>query len=374
VSAEGKIMRCFCEKAFICVHLSRCLELKRITKKQRKRRRVIRNWICLVLVVAAIVVLTVVIVSAFKGNDNEDPDTPTRTTQSASVTTDGHQEVITQPSEGDSQDPTETVPQEPQVQDTQAPRLTGSEYIYVSVGSTVKYKSYVYAEDDIDPEPKLSIDNSAVDLSKPGNYPVVYTATDASGNSASKTCTIVVAEQSEPDVDEATIYALADQVLDSIIDEGMSDLDKVFAVFFYVRDTFTYVKDNNYWEYKQEAYHMMTTLQDNCYANVCVSKLLLERLGFESYMVEGHMGYVDEYHYWNMVSIDGGNTWYHYDAAFWEWMDDEYPMCMMTDAFATRISEAHDNIVDYAGSADVATPTEDLWTPEERGYYSYYLD
>ena len=349
--------------------------MRRLTKRQRRRRRVIRNWICLLLVVAAIVVLTVVIVSAFKNRDDDEPDEPYVTT--AATASADQQGAITQPAQVDpqnTQDPTETVTEVPAVPDTEPPRLNGSEYIYVSIGSTVKYKSYVYAEDDIDPDPKLTIDNSAVDLSKTGNYPVIYTATDASGNSASKTCTIVVGEATEPDVDEATIYALADQVLDSIIDEDMSDLDKVFAVFFYVRDTFTYVKDNNYWEYKQEAYHMMTTLQDNCYANVCVSKLLLERLGFESYMVEGHMGYVDEYHYWNMVSIDGGNSWYHYDAAFWEWMDDEYPMCMMTDEFATRISDAHDNIVDYAGSADVATPTEDLWTPEERGYYSYYLD
>lgn len=348
--------------------------MRRLSKKQRRRRRVIRNWICLLLVVSAIVILTVVIVSAFNNRDGEETVPTYETT--AQTTASGPAEPITpaQPQEDPAQTETETETETAAVQDTEPPRLVGSEYIYVSVGSTVKYKSYVYAEDDIDPEPKMSIDNSAVDLSKPGNYPVVYTATDAAGNSASKTCTIVVGAQTEPNVDEATIYALADQVLDRIIDEDMSDIDKVFAVFFYVRNTFTYVKDNNYWEYKQEAYHMMTTLQDNCYANVCVSKLLLERLGFESYMVEGHMGYVDEYHYWNMVSIDGGNTWYHYDAAFWEWMDDEYPMCMMTDAFATRISEAHGNIVDYAGSADVATPDEPLWTPEERGYTSSYLD
>lgn len=323
----------------------------------------------------AIVVLTVVIVSAFNNREPEEE------TQVLYVTTaETFQPETAEQTEETNAEQEKTDIEEPEseseaaVTDNTPPRLVGSEYVYVSVGSTVKYKSYVYAEDDIDPEPKMTIDNSAVDLSRAGEYPVVYTAIDAAGNSASKTVTLVVSAQTEPNVDEATIYALADQVLDRIIDEDMSDLDKVFAVFFYVRDTFTYVKDSNYWEYKQEAYHMMTTLKDNCYANVCVSKLLLERLGFESYMVEGEMGYVNEYHYWNMVSIDGGATWYHYDAAFWEWMDDEYPMCMMTDEFATRISNAHGNIVDYAADSDVDTPAEMLWDPIERGYYSAYLD
>lgn len=326
--------------------------------------------------VTAIVVLTVVIVSAFKNRDIDDPeviDVPTRITESTGQAEFSGETSSTYQQEDESFGETETE-QQPAVLDTTPPALIGSDYIYVSIGSTVKYKSYVYAEDDTDPQPKMTIDNSAVDLSREGEYPVVYSAVDASGNSASKTATIVVSAQTEPDVDEATIYALADQVLDSIIEDDMTDIQKVFAVFYYVRDTFTYVKDSNYWEYKQEAYHMMTTLKDNCYANVCVSILLLERLGFKSYMVQGEMGYVDEYHYWNMVSIDDGESWYIYDAAYWTWMYDEYPMCMMTDDQAMRISDAHDNIVDYAGLSDPDTPTEPLWTPEEMGLISYYLD
>ena len=250
------------------------------------------------------------------------------------------------------------------VNDTTAPVIDGEAKIFVSVGSTVKYKSYIFVEDDTDPDPKVTIDNSGVDLSKEGTYEVIYTVTDASGNSASRTVTVVVGATEEPDVDESVIYAKADEVLDEIIDDDMTDLQKVFAVFYYVRETFTYVKDNNYWEYKQEAYNMMTTLHDNCYANVCVSKLLLERLGFESFMITGEMGYVDEHHYWNMVSIDGGETWYHYDSAWWTWQYDEPPMCMMTDEFAMELSDAHGGIFDYDTSAFPKTPTEDLWTPD----------
>ena len=344
--------------------------MKRISKRRRRRRRVIRNWICLILVVAAIVTLIIVITSAIK-NKNKTKYPEEQTTQS----------IIVDPDSGDTIATETTVPAETQpgettqlVVDYDPPKITGQDVIYVAKGATIKYKSYVYVEDYVDPSPKLEIDNSNVDLSREGEYEVIYTATDASGNRTSKVVTVVVSGEEEPNVDEATIYALADSVLEQIITDDMSDLDKVFAVFFYVRDSFTYVKDSNYWEYKQEAYHFLMTRQDNCYANVCLSKLLLERLGFESYMVQGEMGYVNEYHYWNMVSIDGGNSWYQYDSAWWSWMEDEYPLCMMTDAFAMRISEAHDFIVDYAGDAEPDTPLEDLWTPEERGYTSLYLD
>ena len=355
------------------------IDLKRMSKKRRRRRRVIRNWICLLLSIAAIIILIVVIVKAINGGNKNTPEqNSTEINSTETYSTSGSETTGPATTENTTTETTtiqETTSEADTVsEDITAPVIQGQDVIHVAKGATIKYKSYIFYEDDTDPDPELEIDNSNVDLSREGTYDVIYTVTDASGNSASKTVQVVVKGEEEPNVDDATIYALADATLETIITDDMSDLDKVFAVFFYVRDSFTYVKDSNYWDYKQEAYHFMTTRQDNCYANVCLSKLLLERLGFQSYMVQGEMGYVDEYHYWNMVSIDGGKTWYQYDSAWWEWMNDEYPMCMMTDDFAMRISEAHGGIVDYAADAEPDTPTEMLWSPEERGYTSLYLD
>ena len=276
-----------------------------------------------------------------------------------------NRETRPEPSTEETIDTDETTDETPGVVDTTPPTIRGEANIYVARGSSVRYKSYIYVEDDTDPDPKIEIDNSDVDLSKEGTYKVIYTVTDASGNSATKVVNVVVGAEEEPNVPEDEIYALADRVLETIIEDDMTDLEKVFAVFYYVRNTFSYVKDDNYWEYKQEAYHMMTTLQDNCYANVCVSKLLLERLGFESFMIQGELGFVDEHHYWNMVSIDGGASWYHYDAAWWTWEHDEYPLCMLTDEFAQVISDRHGGLWIYDHDAFPATPKTDLWTVED---------
>lgn len=322
-----------------------------------------RNRICLALIlIAFILVVVLIVVLAGKGKSNGpqaiDADETASSSEAMSTVS---EETVT---EG-AVTPEPEVTTEPGVTDTTAPVITGEANIYVAKGSKVKYKSYIYVEDDLDPDPAIDIDNSDVDLSHEGTYKVIYTVTDAAGNTASKTVNVVVGAEEEPNVPEDEIYALADKVLANIIEDDMTDLEKVFAVFYYVRNTFTYVKDDNYWEYKQEAYHMMTNLQDNCYANVCVSKLLLERLGFESFMIQGELGYVDEHHYWNMVSIDGGESWYHYDAAWWTWMRDEYPLCMLTDDFAQEISDAHDGLWIYDHDAFPATPDEPLWVPAD---------
>ncbi len=325
--------------------------------RRRRARRVLRNWSILLIILAVVIVAVVIIL--MKKNNDQSGNSETQTQEQMSDT--------------DIQD-TETTVNELAENDTTAPEIRGEGKIFVAKGANVKYKSYVYVTDDLDPDPKLTIDNSNVDLSKEGTYKVIYTATDWAGNTTTREVEIEVGAEEEPNVSEDVIYAKADEVLAEIIEDDMTDLEKVFAVFFYVRDTFTYVKDNNYWEYKQEAYHMMMTLHDNCYANVCVSKLLLERLGFESFMITGTLGYLDEYHYWNMVSIDGGKSWYHYDSAWWTWMNDEYPICMVTDEMAKKISDAHGGIFIYNEEDYPKTPTEALWTPQEMGYTSAYID
>ena len=335
----------------------------RETRKQR-RRRVIRNRICLALILIAFILVIVLIIALAGKSKSSNPQSAASSDQPFGLgTTSDISGDDSQESSGELSD--QTPEQNVNANDVTAPVIRGEANIYVAKGSKVRYKSYVYVEDDYDTDPQIEIDNSDVDLSKEGTYQVIYTATDASGNSSSKTVNVVVGAEEEPNVSDDVIYALADQVLDSIIEDDMTDLEKVFAVFYYVRNTFNYVKDDHYWEYKQEAYHMMTTLQDNCYANVCVSKLLLERLGYESFMIQGDLGYLDEHHYWNMVSIDGGESWYHYDAAWWTWMKDEYPLCMLTDDFAQEISDAHGGLWIYDTSAFPATPKEALWTPAD---------
>ena len=63
-------------------------------------------------------------------------------------------------------------PQEPG--DTTAPTILGVNKLSVFVGSTVAYRSGILVTDDVDPNPKLTIDSSFVNLSAPGTYQLTF--------------------------------------------------------------------------------------------------------------------------------------------------------------------------------------------------------
>ncbi len=319
-------------------------------RRRARQRRVRRNRLCLALVVLAVIILIIVLAVSCSNNKKQHEEQPTDTPE---------QETRVLPTGSVSM---------------QGPMIICEDTIHIPKDSKALYKSYATITDDDDPNPVIEIDSSNVDLSTEGTYKVIYKATDKNGNQSVKEVTIIVdPPEGHVDVDDDTINAAADNILNNIIDEDMSDLDKVFAVFFHVRDGYSYVKDDEYLDYRQEAYKFIMNRQDNCYANVCLTRLLLERLGFESIMIEGEQPGLGEHHYWNMVSIDGGDTWYHYDAAWWNFKDEEYPMCMMTDAFFETICDRHIELeLEYDHSKYPETPEEDLWTPEERGYTSEY--
>ena len=354
--------------------------------KAARRRRVLRNRVLAIVFILAFIFIVVIVINAItKGKSEKRSEAKitveTRSSDSAenTVTKDTLTTAETAVSPKETTPSVDTSPADSGLDrfDTNPPVITAPSDIYVSLGDTVAYKSYIHVEDDYDSDPKITVDNSQVNLSAEGTYPVVYTATDSAGNFSSRTVNITVGPSSAGTVSEDVINQAADQLLNTIIDSSMSDLEKVQAIFFHVRDSYTYTQDDGKLEYKQEAYKFMQTGKDSCYANVCLSKLLLERCGFESVMVQGPLSYmvIDsyEYHYWNLVSIDGGENWYVYDSAWWTWEYEEYPLCMMTEEMAMDISERHGGLYNYDPADYPAISNIPLWDPEEEGYYSAWV-
>ena len=68
------------------------------------------------------------------------------------------------------------------VKDTEKPTLTGLHDITTTKNKKVDYMSGIKAKDNQDPNPKVEVDSSQVDLSKLGTYEIKYTVTDQSGN------------------------------------------------------------------------------------------------------------------------------------------------------------------------------------------------
>ena len=128
-----------------------------------------------------------------------------------------------------------TTPSTPDVQDIFAPVISGVRDLETYVGSTISYKTGVTVTDDLDAKPTLEIDNSQVDLSKPGVYNVTYTATDASGNATSITVKLTVKVRTANFVEPEVIYAKADAILSQFIRDDMTDREKAEAVYVWTR-------------------------------------------------------------------------------------------------------------------------------------------
>lgn len=220
------------------------------------------------------------------------------------------------------------------VPDVTAPRLLGIRDLTVAQNGTVSYREGVSAEDDVDGPVAVQIDAAAVDLTVPGEYPVIYTAQDAAGNKAEQTATVTVVEtptvdqgqdeqtEDEPaggtggggvSLDQVTqedVDALADKILGRITNSGMSQREKARAIFNYVNRNIKYVGSSDKSSWIVGAYVGFTRGRGDCYNYYACSKALLTKAGISNVDLTRVGG--NSRHYWQLVNT--GDGWYHFDA------------------------------------------------------------
>ena len=221
--------------------------------------------------------------------------------------------------------------------DTVAPQIMGVNRLAVFMGSSIAYRSGILVSDDTDPAPKLSVDSSQVNLSAPGTYPVIYTATDSAGNATSVETTITVSEAPTTYVDEELIKETADALLAEIITDEMTKEEQVNAVYDWIAGHCYYIAEFDKSDYMQAAYLMMTTNRGDCYGFYAVSRLLFDRMGLPNLTVTRLPNETrTSNHWWNMVSLDGGESWYHFDST----PHMTYPTrtCLVTDTFLNEFN------------------------------------
>ena len=239
--------------------------------------------------------------------------------------------------------------------DNTAPTIQGVHNISLYLGSAVSYRSGVVVSDDKDPSPSLDIDSSQVDLSNPGTYPLVYTARDMTGNETRLEVTVTVAEKPATFVEEETINAKADELLKKIVTEDMTPEAKVKAIYAHVRSHYTYSGHSDKTDWLQGAYVMMTEGEGDCFNYYAVTKLLLDRCGIPNIDVRKVRNYPeDSDHYWSLVSVDGGATYYHLDTT--PRVGDGDDFCLVTDAFLDAYSNANKGCHNRDKSLYPATP------------------
>ncbi len=239
--------------------------------------------------------------------------------------------------------------------DNDAPVIEGVGNKIVYIGDTVAYRAGVTVTDDTDEAPRLTIDSGAVDLTTPGVYDVVYTAQDKAGNAISQTITVTVLEKREEYVDLETIYAAVDKKIAQLVNDGMDTRTQVETIYNWARTTLSYADGSAKDDWVQGAYIMLTRHSGDCFNYYAVTKLMFERLGIPNIDVHKIKSYEgDSSHYWSLVSVDGGATYYHFDATPRKGPGDDF--CLVTDAFLDAYSDTHNNSHNRDKTLYPATP------------------
>ena len=243
--------------------------------------------------------------------------------------------------------------------DRQDPVIQGAGNIDVYQGKTVSYRNGVTVTDDHDENPALTINSDAVDLSTPGQYPVTYTAKDASGNETALTVTVTVLEMKSTYVDMDTINEEIDKLLATIIEDDMTQLEQVQAIYHWIRNNCGYDNTSFKDDWRQAGYKMLKNRIGDCYYYFGLCKLMLERLGIPNLDVKKVPNFEgDSNHFWHLVSVDGGETYYHVDTT---------PrlvytnFCMVTDKVMDDFSADYRNCFNRDKSLYPATPETTPW-------------
>ena len=247
------------------------------------------------------------------------------------------------------------------IKDTQAPTILGVQDLVAYVGGTLAYRNGITITDDYDQNATLTMDISSVDLSTAGTYKIIYYATDASGNTASEEATVTVMQMPENYVDPEVIYARVDAILAQFITDDMTDREKVEAVYVWTHrgDHLIYGSAPDRTDWLQTAYEFLDRKKGDCYWFYAIQKLMLQRLNIPTIDVKKVKNHEkDSNHYWLLVSIDQGETYYHFDNVW------SRQLCLVTDQTLDKFSKAVNNCFNRDKSLYPATPTESL--PESK--------
>ena len=195
--------------------------------------------------------------------------------------------------------------------DSTPPVISGTKNYSGFVGSSIVYRDGVTVTDDYDKNPTLSIDTSGVDMSKPGKYKAIYTATDFSGNKTTAEIEVELLKKPKTYVEQETVDKAAQKILDKILKPGMTKMEQALQIVWWCRYNITYVNKGDSTSRNRAAYDAITKRRGNCYGYACAVREMLNLCGIENRFIKRYP-YRYSIHYWNYINIDG--EWYHCDS------------------------------------------------------------
>lgn len=222
-------------------------------------------------------------------------------------------------------------------EDKEPPVIIGANNINIYLGDSVSYRKNVTVTDNGRQEPELTIDVSQVNLESAGTYPVVYQATDASGNTSTVTITLTVTERmySLEVVDEA-----ADKVLAKILTENMTQKEKAEAIFKWILSNVGYINHSDGDDWVQSAYEGLVLKKGDCRVFAATAKELLTRAGIPNMDIVKIPAKTS--HFWNLVDV--GDGWLHFDTCP---RKDQRGFCLWTEEDLMKYSQSHNGSHNY---------------------------
>ena len=192
--------------------------------------------------------------------------------------------------------------------DETPPVIEAEDWKEIYLGDGFSYRAGVSARDNRDGPVEFSVDSSRVNLRAVGTYEIIYTATDAAGNTARKTVTLAVRPQ--PVYTEEAMREMYSELASRLLNDGMDDVEKLFVIWNYISTRIFYSGYSDKSDWIREAIRGVNEQTGDCFTYFAAMKAFLEAAGFETADVVRKGG--ETKHFWSMVKV--GGEWYHIDA------------------------------------------------------------
>jgi len=234
-------------------------------------------------------------------------------------------------------------------EDKEPPTIYGVNDKTIYIGEALSFRAGIKARDNKDGEIDYKVDSSKVNLKKKGTYNVLYTATDTSGNTATKTSVITVKELI---ITEEMVSKLCKDILASITSEDMTKREIARKIYDWVKGHVSYSGSSDKSDWLKEAYKAINKGVGDCFTYFAVSQALLNEAGIENMKVTRVGGKTQ--HFWNLINC--GDGWYHFDTCPTK---DKIDTFMLTDAEVEAYTEyRQNNYYNFDKSLYPRTPEE----------------
>ena len=168
----------------------------------------------------------------------------------------------------------------------------------------------VKAYDSFGRELEIKVNLGNLDQDTVGEYTVTYWVVDFTGQRTEVDVDVHIV-----DIDIEYVQQRVDETLAEILNDGMTQLEKVRAIHAWVRNNVSYstVRGGPATSY-EGAYIALMQRRGNCYIFYSISEVMLTRAGIPNMRIERIPG-TPTRHLWNLVNPDGLG-WHHYDSFF----------------------------------------------------------